>query len=133
MEDFGGGLDYTGWKPTDIDIRWLRTVVAVGADGITLDAPVTTALSQRFGGAFVQKVTHDGAISECGIENLGIDAAAFECHCEIVPAEGADVNILMGANGEQDEETGVITVYLLGVLTTQADGSYTIEGLGTGW
>jgi hypothetical protein len=39
----------------------------------------------------------------------------------------------MGANGEQDEETGVITVYLLGVLTTQADGSYTIEGLGTGW
>ena len=80
MEDFGGGLDYTGWKPTDIDIRWLRTVVAVGADGITLDAPVTTALSQRFGGAFVQKVTHDGAISECGIENLGIDAASSPRH-----------------------------------------------------
>ena len=85
---------------------------------------------------FVDKIYDSEAEAECepvAELNLGNDAAAFECHCEIVPAEGADINILMGANGEQDEETGVITVYLLGVLTTQADGSYTIEGLGTGW
>lgn len=65
--------------------------------------------------------------------NLGKDAAAFECHCEVVPAEGADINILLGANGVQDEETGVITVYLLGVLVTKEDGSYAVENLGTGW
>ncbi len=85
---------------------------------------------------FVDKIYDSEAEAECepvAEMNLGNDAAAFECHCEIVPAEGADVNILMGANGEQDEETGVITVYLLGVLVTQEDGSYAVENLGTGW
>ena len=85
---------------------------------------------------YVDKIYDSEAEAECepvAELNLGKDAAAFECHCEIVPAEGADVNILMGANGEQDEKTGVITVYLLGVLATQEDGSYAVEGLGTGW
>ena len=36
MDDFGGGLDYTGWKPTDIDITWDRTIKAVDGNTITL-------------------------------------------------------------------------------------------------
>ena len=73
MEDFGGGLDYTGWKPTDIDIEWDRTVVAVNGTRITLDAPITTTISKQYGGAVVQKGYNEGEINECGIENLGID------------------------------------------------------------
>ena len=53
MDDFGGGLDYTGWKPTDIDITWDRTVKAVDGNTITLDAPITTTISQDFGGAYI--------------------------------------------------------------------------------
>ena len=73
MGDFGGGLDYTGWKPTDLDITWDRTVVAIQGQTVTLDAPLTTTLSRDFGGAYVQKGRNEGEISECGIENLTID------------------------------------------------------------
>ena len=73
MEDFGGGLDYTGWKPTDIDITWDRTVTAVGAGTITIDAPITTTLTSTWG-AFVVASKHPGELTECGIEDLAIEA-----------------------------------------------------------
>ena len=75
MNDFGGGLDYTGWKPTDIDITWDRIITAINGDGITLDAPITTTITQQYGGAFIQKVSHDGELKECGIENLTLESA----------------------------------------------------------
>ncbi len=74
MGDFGGGLDYTGWKPTDIDIVWDRTVTATQSGSITVDAPVTTTLNPSFGGAFIVKRPADGEVSECGVENLTIDS-----------------------------------------------------------
>jgi hypothetical protein len=74
MDDFGGGLDYTGWKPTDIDITWDRTVTAVDSDTITLDAPITTTISQDFGGAYIVKNPHISEITECGIENLTLES-----------------------------------------------------------
>ena len=75
MGDFGGGLDYTGWKPTDVTIVWDRTITAVTTDSVTLDAPVTTALSSRFGGAFMLKASHDGELAECGIEDMTLESA----------------------------------------------------------
>ena len=75
MNDFGGGLDYTGWKPGDIDITWDRTVTAVSADSIYLDAPVTTAITQQFGGAYIVPGRHAGELTECGIENLTLESA----------------------------------------------------------
>ena len=102
MNDFGGGLDYTGWKPTDIDITWDRTVTAVMGDTITLDAPVTTTISRAFGGAYILKGERrkekegrskekrrkeEGEITECGIENMTLKAAILstnpkdEDHC----------------------------------------------------
>jgi hypothetical protein len=75
MGDFGGGLDYTGWKPTDIDIRWDRTVTAVNADTLILDAPLTTTISSEYGGAYILKERHDGELSECGVENLTLESA----------------------------------------------------------
>ena len=87
MNDFGGGLDYTGWKATDIDITWDRTITAINGMTITIDAPVTTTLSQTYGGAFVVNDYNKGEITECGVENLTIDAehaawnAKDEDHC----------------------------------------------------
>ena len=87
MNDFGGGLDYTGWKATDIDITWDRTINAITGTTITLDAPITTTLSQQYGGAFVVSSHNTGEITECGVENLTIDSeyAAWnpkdEDHC----------------------------------------------------
>ena len=75
MEDFGGGLDYTGWKPTDIDLRWDRTVTAVAADSISLDAPITTTISSEFGGAYIIREDHEGELTECGIEHLTLESA----------------------------------------------------------
>lgn len=74
MNDFGGGLDYTGWKPTDIDITWDRTVKAVDGDTITLDAPITTTISQAFGGAYIVRNPNPSEITECGIENLTLES-----------------------------------------------------------
>lgn len=87
MNDFGGGLDYTGWKATDIDITWDRIITAVNGTTITIDAPITTTLSQKYGGATVIKTHHDGELTECGVENLTIDSehatwnAKDEDHC----------------------------------------------------
>ena len=74
MGDFGGGLDYTGWKPTDIDIRWDRTVTAVHGDTIVLDAPITTTISSEFGGAYILRGWHEGELTECGVENLSMES-----------------------------------------------------------
>lgn len=68
--DFGGGLDYTGWKPTDIDITWDRTITAVNGNSIMIDAPITTTLSEEYGGAFAVTGYNNAEISECGVENL---------------------------------------------------------------
>ena len=72
MNDFGGDLDYTGWKPTDIDITWDRTVTAIDGCRLTVDAPVTTTLTRTTGGAIAMKYTPQGELTECGIENLTI-------------------------------------------------------------
>ena len=75
MGDFGGGLDYTGWKPTDIDITWDRTVKAVNGSTVTLDAPITTTISQTFGGAYVMTRPLYAEIAECGIEDMTLESA----------------------------------------------------------
>ena len=78
MNDFGGGLDYTGWKPTDIDITWDRTIKAVNGNTITLDAPITTTISKTFGGAYILRHSQPLEISECGIEDLTLESAVNE-------------------------------------------------------
>ena len=70
--DYGGGLDYTGWKKTDIDIHWTRTVTAVSERAIEIDAPITTTLSPEYGGGYILQGANQGEITECGVENLGI-------------------------------------------------------------
>lgn len=68
--DFGGDLDYTGWKPGDIDITWDRTIVSATGNSITIDAPITTTLDQKYGGGYLITEYNQGEITECGIENM---------------------------------------------------------------
>jgi hypothetical protein len=75
METFGGGISALGWKQGQRDIVWDRRVVAVDADGITLDAPITTALDTVFGGGKVALYHWPGRIGQVGVENLQCQSA----------------------------------------------------------
>ncbi|WP_372772606.1 DUF6298 domain-containing protein [Mangrovibacterium sp.] len=72
MNEFGGETSWLGWKPGERDLRWDREVIRVKGDTLFLDAPVTTALDQNWGGAFVQRYETDSRIENIGIENLQI-------------------------------------------------------------
>jgi len=74
METFGGGLSSLGWKPGQRDLGWDRQVVAVDANGITLDAPLTTALDKTYGGGTVARYTWPGLITQVGVENLRLES-----------------------------------------------------------
>ena len=66
--------------------------------------------------------------------NLGRDEVACEVRYELHPAEGTDVDELLAATGEDDEESGWVTEkHNVGVLRPAEDGSYTITDFGTGW
>ena len=55
---------------------------------------------------------------------LGPDEVAFELHYELHPAEGTDVNELLAATGEYEEDSGWVTEkYGLGILRPAEDGS----------
>jgi len=87
MNSYGGETAWLGWKPGEQDLQWDRTVVAVKGDSLVLDAPLTTALDNKYGGAFVQAYQSDERISHIGIENLSIisefnpDNVKDEEHC----------------------------------------------------
>jgi hypothetical protein len=72
--EFGGGESALGWKPGTRDIRWDRKIMAINGSTITLDAPLTTALDAKFGGATVSKYDWNGRINNGGIENLKIES-----------------------------------------------------------
>jgi len=70
METFGGGISALGWKPGQRDIFWDRTVTAIDGDGVTIDAPITTALDTAYGGGKAAAYQWPGRIEQVGVENL---------------------------------------------------------------
>lgn len=72
---FGGGITAIGWKPGTRDIFWDRKIKAINGNQLTVDAPLTTALDQAFGGGMVAKIEWPGQISQVGVENLVIRSA----------------------------------------------------------
>jgi hypothetical protein len=64
------------WPAGSRDLVWDRTIVAIDEAGarVTLDAPITTALEQRYGGARLAKVSADAPLRQIGIERLAIDS-----------------------------------------------------------
>ncbi len=86
---FGGGkrMGYWAWHPGDVDLRWNRSVLGVKGNEVTIDAPITCNIDQRFGGAKAIIYEHRGLVSECGVENLSLESdydharALDEDHC----------------------------------------------------
>ena len=75
-QSFGGGkrMGYWAWHPGDIDLQWHRTVTAVNGNTVTLDAPLTCSIEQKWGGAKAIVYEAKGLISECGVENLTLES-----------------------------------------------------------
>lgn len=74
MNDFGGDRHGPMWRPGSRDVIWDRSVTAVDADRITLDAPITAALDSKFGGGSVAGYSWPGRIIEVGVENLSCES-----------------------------------------------------------
>ncbi|HTN19921.1 MAG TPA: DUF6298 domain-containing protein [Pelobium sp.] len=72
---FGGDVSALGWKPGEEDVVWDRTITAINGNKITIDAPITTALDQKFGGGFIEKYQWNGRIENVGIENFSLVSA----------------------------------------------------------
>ena len=73
---FGGGkrMGYWAWHPGEIDLRWNRQITAVNGNQVTLNAPITCSIEQRWGGAKAIIYENKGLISECGVENLSLES-----------------------------------------------------------
>ena len=73
---FGGGkrMGYWAWHPGDIDIRWNRSILAVNGHEVTLDAPLTCGIEERYGGAKAIVCEQPGLINGCGVENLSMES-----------------------------------------------------------
>ena len=56
------------WRP--FDVEWDRVVVDVQGNTLTVDAPITCAIEQQWGGGDVTKYTDAGRIERVGVENL---------------------------------------------------------------
>lgn len=64
------------WPAASRDLRWDRLITAVNAvkKEITLDAPITTALEQLYGGGTVRKVTGNELIRNTVLEGITIES-----------------------------------------------------------
>lgn len=69
---FGGGISALGWKPGDMDVSWDRTITAINGNTVTINAPLTVAIDNQFGGAKICKYEWTGRISNSGVENLSL-------------------------------------------------------------
>ena len=65
------------WKPGSHDLVWDRVLTAVDAQANTveLDAPITTALEQKYGGGTLALVSGDTEPQNIGIENMALDSS----------------------------------------------------------
>ncbi|MDR3724766.1 MAG: DUF6298 domain-containing protein [Terracidiphilus sp.] len=64
------------WRPGSHDLRWDRIVVSIDAahSTVTLDAPITTALEQKYGGGTVARVSSGAPPAHIGLENLVLES-----------------------------------------------------------
>ncbi len=67
---YGGGISALGWKSGDIDVTWDRVVKEISGKTLILDAPITVAIDENYGGAELFQYKWQGRISDSGVENL---------------------------------------------------------------
>ena len=73
---FGGGkrMGYWAWHPGDTDLIWHRKITAVSGSALTLDAPITCSIEDRWGGAKAIVYQQPGLVSDCGVENITLES-----------------------------------------------------------
>ncbi len=68
--DVAPGRQQFAWKAAAMTLAWNRVVTAIAGNTVTLDAPLTTALEERFGGGTVATCEWPGRITHVAVENL---------------------------------------------------------------
>lgn len=58
------------WTPSGYNIDFDRVITRVEGNRITLDAPLTCAIDQYYGGGTIRKYTWSGRLQNCGVEDL---------------------------------------------------------------
>jgi hypothetical protein len=78
MDQFTGNYPdiRLNWAAGSRDLAWHRTIIAINAAArtVTLDAPITTALESRYGGATVQAFPSAEPLQKIGIEGLTLES-----------------------------------------------------------
>lgn len=70
IRDIGMDEAKRNWVPGFADIKWDRIITGISGNKITVDAPITTAIEAKYGGATVFAYSWPGRIRECGIEHI---------------------------------------------------------------
>ena len=72
MKEFGGESGWLGWRAGYHNSTWDRTITNIEGNKITIDVPITTALDQKYGGAYLHTASWENRIQNIGIENLSL-------------------------------------------------------------
>ena len=72
-------MEQWGWTPTAYSVSWVRKVVAVNGNELTLDHPIVQAIESVYGGAHVYRFellynSNPVEIENVGIENIRLDS-----------------------------------------------------------
>jgi len=62
------------WQPGSKDQNWERTITRIEGNRVFVDAPLTNALEQKYGGGTIRKYSFPGRIENVGVENLRGDS-----------------------------------------------------------
>jgi len=68
------GRKIVQWTAGSKDLYFSRVITQINDNHITLDAPITCALDQNYGGGFIQSKHDDTYVNEVGIESLRGDS-----------------------------------------------------------
>lgn len=70
MDDFGAETAWIGWKKNDWEITWNRVITKINGNEVTLNAPLTMTLDDKYGAAKVIVYSWSGRIEHIGVENI---------------------------------------------------------------
>lgn len=70
IHDIGMDTLQYPWQPNSKNIEWDRVITHIDGNTITVDAPLTTALDQQYGGGTIHRYSWSGRLENVGVENL---------------------------------------------------------------
>lgn len=70
----GDGMPVTQWAEGSKDLLYDRVITGIRDGRVTVDAPLTNAFEQKYGGGGIYKYTYAGRIAQVGVEDLRGDS-----------------------------------------------------------